>query len=101
MHNVHNEYVAYWAMGQGVTFILFQEGVLKRALDVGCSVGRSAFELARDFDEVVGIDYSNTFIQRCQELKRTGHSTYKLMTEGALGEEKTATIHPDIVSESR
>ena len=55
------------------------------------------FELARDFDEVVGIDYSNTFIQRCQELKRTGHSTYKLMTEGALGEEKTATIHPDIV----
>ena len=70
---------------------------MKRALDVGCAVGRSTFELARDFNEVVGIDYSNKFIQRCQELKMTGCSTYKLMTEGVLGEEKTATIHPDIV----
>lgn len=74
-----------------------QEGVLKRALDVGCAVGRSSFELARDFDEVVGIDYSNAFIQRCQELKMTGQSAYKLKTEGVLGEDKIATVHPDIV----
>ncbi|MEO6784929.1 MAG: methyltransferase type 12, partial [Chthoniobacteraceae bacterium] len=29
-----------------------------RGLDVGCAVGRSAFELARHCAEVVGIDYS-------------------------------------------
>lgn len=29
----------------------------RRALDVGCAVGRACFELARDFDEVVGIDF--------------------------------------------
>ncbi|CAI8036503.1 hypothetical protein GBAR_LOCUS20447 [Geodia barretti] len=73
-----------------------QEGVLKRALDVGCAVGRSTFELARDFEEVVGIDYSAAFIHRCQELKMTGRSAYRLKTEGDLGEDKIAAISPEI-----
>lgn len=33
-----------------------------RALDLGCAVGRSTFELAREYGEVVGIDISQTFI---------------------------------------
>lgn len=33
-----------------------------RALDLGCAVGRSTFEIAREFSEVVGIDISQTFI---------------------------------------
>jgi len=33
-----------------------------RALDLGCAVGRSSFELAREYQEVVGIDISQTFI---------------------------------------
>ena len=33
-----------------------------RALDLGCAVGRSSFELGRHFDEVVGIDFSGRFI---------------------------------------
>ena len=72
--------------------------MLKRALDVGCAVGRSAFELARHFEEVVGVDYSAAFIRRCQELKMTGHSAYRLRTEGNLGEDKMAVISPEIVS---
>jgi hypothetical protein len=31
-----------------------------RALDLGCAVGRSSFELARSFGEVVGVDLSKT-----------------------------------------
>ena len=77
---------------------MLKEGVLRRALDVGCAVGRSTFELARAFDEVVGVDFSSAFIRRCQELKMTGRSAYRLKTEGLLGEEKIATIHPEIVS---
>jgi len=34
---------------------------MKRALDVGCAVGRATFELARSFDETVGIDLSARF----------------------------------------
>ena len=80
------------------TCVIFQEGVMKRALDLGCAVGRSTFELARDFEEVVGVDYSAAFIQRCQELKMTGRAAYKLKTEGDLGENRIAIIHPEIVT---
>jgi len=39
-------------------------GPIDRALDLGCSVGRSTFELARFAGEVVGIDLSSRFITR-------------------------------------
>ncbi|HKI69833.1 MAG TPA: methyltransferase domain-containing protein, partial [Verrucomicrobiae bacterium] len=32
-----------------------------RALDLGCAVGRSSFELARHCAEVIGIDFSHRF----------------------------------------
>ena len=76
----------------------YQKGVLSRAMDVGCAVGRSTFELARGFEEVVGIDYSRAFIHRCQELKMTGQAAYRMGTEGDLADEKMAVVHPDIVS---
>jgi 2-polyprenyl-3-methyl-5-hydroxy-6-metoxy-1,4-benzoquinol methylase len=34
-----------------------------RALDLGCAVGRTSIELAKQFKEVVGIDFSNAFIK--------------------------------------
>ena len=43
-----------------------------RALDLGCAVGRSAFELARHCSEVVGIDYSNRFIEVANRLREQG-----------------------------
>ena len=33
-----------------------------RALDVGCSVGGGTFELATTFDEAVGFDFSQAFV---------------------------------------
>ena len=62
-------------------------------------MGRSTFELARGFDEVVGMDYSQAFIAKCQELKMTGLAKYSMIVEGELKENKTALIDPDIVSE--
>ena len=35
----------------------------ERALDLGCAVGRSSFELSRRAREVLGIDYSQAFIE--------------------------------------
>lgn len=43
--------------------------VKQRALDVGCAVGRSAFEMAREIENVVGIDFSASFIRGCNDLK--------------------------------
>jgi SAM-dependent methyltransferase len=43
-----------------------------RALDLGCAVGGSSLVLARDFGEVIGIDFSNQFIEAARTLAETG-----------------------------
>jgi|TARA_B110000438_G_C15778584_1_gene635242 putative 4-mercaptohistidine N1-methyltranferase len=47
----------------------FSEGRVSRSLDVGCAVGRSSLELARSSDEVVGIDFSNAFIEAAERVR--------------------------------
>jgi putative 4-mercaptohistidine N1-methyltranferase len=54
-----------------------------RALDLGCAVGRSTFELARHFKEVVGIDYSQAFVDAANLLKTDGHHPATLHEQGA------------------
>ncbi|WFB35125.1 methyltransferase domain-containing protein [Kiritimatiellota bacterium B12222] len=44
----------------------------QRALDLGCAVGGSSFTLATAFDEVVGIDFSDSFIDAATQLASTG-----------------------------
>ena len=68
-----------------------------RAVDVGCAVGRSTFELCRLFDEVVGIDYSQSFVDACNLLKDEGKMAYYITTEGDLKETLEAKVDPDVV----
>ena len=42
----------------------------RRALDLGCSTGRSTFELRRFFDEVIGLDRSHAFISAADKMQR-------------------------------
>ena len=58
--------------------------VQDRALDLGCAVGRSTFELARDYKEVIGIDYSHTFIDAAKALQRDGTCLASRQDEGLL-----------------
>ncbi|NET41492.1 5-histidylcysteine sulfoxide synthase [Okeania sp. SIO2B3] len=53
-----------------------------RAIDVGCSVGGSTFELARGFQSVLGIDLSATFIDAAKTLHREGRLAYSRPDEG-------------------
>ena len=55
-----------------------------KAFDIGCAIGRSSFELARDFDEVIGVDFSARFIQEAEKLKQSGILRYIMPTEGEL-----------------
>lgn len=64
----------------------------KNALDLGCSVGRSSFELAKIFDSVMGIDFSANFINVGVKLKSYDTLTYKIRTEGDIFEEKTISL---------
>jgi putative 4-mercaptohistidine N1-methyltranferase len=67
-----------------------------RALDLGCAVGRSSFELARHCDEVLGIDYSTRFVETASHLQKQGSFTYAHLDEGLLSIPATAIVPPDI-----
>lgn len=55
-----------------------------KALDLGCAVGRTTFELAREFKQVVGLDLSARFINCATQLKEKGTMEYRMITEGEL-----------------
>jgi len=55
-----------------------------RVLDLGCSVGRSSFELAQYFSNVDGIDFSARFLQHGVKLQQTGLLRFVQPTEGEL-----------------
>ena len=67
-----------------------------RALDVGCAVGRSTFELARHCAEVFGIDYSRRFIQVAAALASGVSFPYDRTDEGALTTRLLARVPADI-----
>ncbi|XP_038074631.1 uncharacterized protein LOC119742594 [Patiria miniata] len=70
--------------------------VPKRALDIGCAVGRTAFELARDFEQVIGIDYSQAFVDTCCALRDQGSLDYSVQDEGDLSTQLKAVVDPAI-----
>ncbi|WP_413648560.1 5-histidylcysteine sulfoxide synthase [Pantoea sp. B65] len=57
-----------------------------RALDIGCATGRASFELARYFDQVVGMDYSARFIDVALQLTSGEEFRYLTQEEGDLVE---------------
>ena len=71
-----------------------------RALDLGCAVGRSTFELARHCDESIGIDLSDGFINAAKQLQKTGKIDYSFIIEGEIGQSATAKI-PNEIDRSR
>jgi len=63
-----------------------------KALDLGCSVGRSTFELAKTFDEVTGIDFSANFINVGVKLKEYDTLTFRIKNEGDISTEKIVSL---------
>ncbi|MGB3750654.1 MAG: 5-histidylcysteine sulfoxide synthase [Arcobacteraceae bacterium] len=63
-----------------------------KALDLGCATGRATFELAKTFDEVVGIDFSVRFVQVGTKLKEEGIVTFQSPDEAELFTNKKVTI---------
>lgn len=72
------------------------EDIAKRSnlsvLEVGCSVGRGCFELARHFDQVLGLDFSARFINVANRMQTTGSVLYTLPIEGEIMDFKEATL---------
>ena len=67
-----------------------------RALDVGCAVGASSFDLARRYGEVIGIDLSGSFVETAAEMARRGRLDYLRVDEGALRTPLVASAPADV-----
>jgi len=66
---------------------------LGRALDLGCSVGRSTFELAKlGFQEVIGIDLSARFFQMAFKFRELQKLHYKMPIEGDIQEDRVIDL---------
>jgi len=65
----------------------------RRALDVGCAIGRSSFELAWAFDEVTGLDFTARFIRMATRMKEEGHIGYTRIIEGEISEPAEHYLH--------
>lgn len=70
--------------------------LFETALDLGCAVGRSSFELARTARQVMGIDFSRPFIAACHRLREAGVHPYRRTEEGHLFTELVARVPPGI-----
>ena len=67
-----------------------------RALDLGCAVGRSSFELGRWCSRVLGIDRSRRFIDAATTLAETGWIAYTRVEEGRLTTPSVARVPEEI-----
>ncbi len=68
----------------------------ERALDVGCAVGRSSFELARRFTQVIGVDFSQRFVTAARRLAKKGSVTIERVDQGELASRIELSVPPDI-----
>ncbi len=75
--NFHRELV-----GRGVSQL--EPETRRRALDLGCALGRASFELAESFAAVIAVDLSERFIAAAKHLQAKGEYFYQQMEEGEL-----------------
>jgi putative 4-mercaptohistidine N1-methyltranferase len=67
-----------------------------RALDLGCAVGRSSFELGRHFNEVLGIDFSGRFIAAAERMRDERAVTVRAAREGSATDELRLELPDDL-----
>lgn len=64
----------------------------ERALDVGCAVGRASFELGKDFRNVLGLDYSKSFIDAANQLAKGDSLEFSYAEQGEISKRSAASL---------
>ncbi len=67
-----------------------------RALDLGCAVGRSSFELGRHFGHVTGIDFSQRFVAAAERMRQQHEVTVRAPREGSAFDELRLVLPTDL-----
>jgi putative 4-mercaptohistidine N1-methyltranferase len=73
-----------------------------RALDIGCAVGGSSFELAKTFDHVDAFDFSESFVDAAKLMQNSDDVSFRVPVEAEIYTEVKALhgegITPDVRS---
>jgi putative 4-mercaptohistidine N1-methyltranferase len=64
------------------TVSYFTQKRVALSLDLGCAVGASAFHLSKTSAKVIGIDFSQLFIDTANQLREHGEIDYRYQEEG-------------------
>jgi len=78
----------------------FHRGPKRRALDLGCAVGRASFELSKYYESCLGVDLSINFIDAAERMRLDGSLAFQAATEGNRVRELVATV-PEGAAPSR
>ena len=70
-----------------------------RVLDLGCAVGRASFDLSSSFADVIGLDFSQAFIDAANTIKHTGHMGYVRHDSGRFSTALRATLDEGVQRE--
>ncbi|GAX12593.1 hypothetical protein FisN_13Lh051 [Fistulifera solaris] len=84
-----------------ISLIPKNEEFPKRALDIGCAVGGSSFELAKVFGKVDAFDYSESFVKAAKQLQANEVIRFQIPVEAELYEEVTVVYDEDVTEEVR
>lgn len=77
----------------------FADGMVADGLDLGCAVGRSAFEMSKSCGRVLGIDFSHSFIRAAEALRGGAILPYQRLEEAAVRTPLTASLPDDVFPE--
>lgn len=87
------EHAAFNFAAQTVARLIDPDGSRpRRALDLGCSVGRSTLELSRHADSVIGSDLSAAFIDAARRIAAGEQLSYRLTHDGGRVTEHHARL---------
>jgi putative 4-mercaptohistidine N1-methyltranferase len=84
-----------------VSLLPKNEDFPKRALDIGCAVGGSSFELAKVFHRVDAFDFSESFVNAAKRMQANEMIRFNVPVEAELSEEVTAMHDEDVTEEVR
>ena len=74
----------------------FSKRLAVSALDLGCAVGGSTFEMSRCYEKVIGIDFSHSFINAAETLRLGENISYQRLEEAQLTTKLVAQRPQDI-----
>lgn len=106
MHYGTHEELMPWGVGSlaahdfvSRTVTYFTPKSVRLSLDLGCAVGKTSFLLSQSSQKVIGIDFSQSFIDAANVMKEKGSMPFRYLEEGNTYSESVAHLPENVIPE--